>query len=246
MIVSLTTTGRRIGRIIPTLESVRKGRLQPDRLILWLNREGSPVAPGVDPQSIPSGVSNLCEVRWCENWGPATKLLPAMQAFPDESIATLDDDVLYPDWWLERLAAAHAEWPDRILCYRARRIEWNGAGVLPYNKWQLVKWHTAPDPRLITTGVHGVLFPPNSLRPEAFDLPLLQRYSLPNDDLWFSVMRKKSPMVIQRGSRFQSRNIRGPRLSKRNCRGRNDTIIRSLADRFGPWTPWYGGGENGH
>lgn len=240
IIVSVSTTGRRIAKILPTLQSIRDGAVQPDKFILWLNQQASPVGPGVRPEDVPPEVERLCEVRWCENYGPATKLLPAMRDFPRETIATLDDDYLYPAWWLEMLTQGAERYPERIVCYRARRIAWNESGVLPYNKWALVKHPAGPSDSLVPTGVHGVLYPPDSLRPEVFDMDLLRRYSLPNDDLWFAVMRRRDPAVVQRGGELGNRRLRGPRLSRRNCRGRNDKIIRGLAERFGPWAPWHG------
>jgi hypothetical protein len=241
MIVSITTTGRRIGRIVPTLKSILDGTVKPDKLILWLNRDPSPVGPGVQPADIPPAVGDMgCEVRWCENLGPATKLLPAMQAFPDRRIITADDDIIYQPTWLQRLTEGSDVYAGSIICYRARKVRFDkDHRVLPYNKWPLIKHcQGGPERSLVPTGVHGVLYPPGSLRPEAFDYNKLRQLSLPNDDLWFAVTRTSDPVIIKRSGNPRNVGIRGPRLSRRNLRGRNDQIIRALTDHFGNQCPW--------
>ena len=237
VIASVTTTGRRIDRVLPAIESVLRGTVKPDRVELWLNESKSPVAPGVNKSDVPAKLASMpVDVRWCDNLGPATKLLPAMQAHPDEYVATFDDDVLYHPTWLAGLLDGAEQHPDMIVCYRARKI------VLgrPYNKWGVIKKkHTGPDRMLVPTGVHGVLYPPDSLRDDAFDFDKLKRLAWANDDLWFSATAAMEAVVVERGGSPASCRLRGPRLSRRNCRGRNDVIIKALAEEFGPVVPWW-------
>jgi len=239
---SITTTGRRIGKIVPTIQSVLSGERKPDRLVLWLNEEGTPVAPPVSRDAVPRELASMpVDVRWCRNWGPATKLLPSMITFPEDHVVTFDDDVLYPHWWLRRLIEAAEPVPDTILCYRARLIKWSEAGsVRSYREWPLIKAREfGPSDELLPTGIHGVLYPPGSLKEQAFDLDALRKVALPNDDLWFAATRKKAPMLIARGGKFRGRRIRGPRLCRANCRWRNDRIIQNLHGYFGAAVPWH-------
>jgi hypothetical protein len=241
IIASVTTTGRRIGQIVPTLESIRQGTLQPDRLILWLNHDASAVGPGVREADIPPAVHDLCEVRWCDNFGPATKLLPAMLAFPDDTVVTFDDDNLYSPEWLGGLMAGAEQFPGHIAAYRCKRagVDRNGE-PLPYRQWPVVKCATGPSRWLVPTGVAGVLYPPGSLRSEAFSVGLMRRLSLANDDLWFAATRAVEPVALRATNRIrEERRLRGARLSKRNLhRGRNDQIIKALTRHFGPRCPW--------
>jgi hypothetical protein len=242
IVASVSTTGRRIAGIVPTLKSIRAGTMQPDKLILWLNGEASPVGPGTLPEDVPPEVERLgCEVRWCENIGPATKLLPAMQAFPEAMIATFDDDMLYHPTWLQRLVEGMDIYQAGSVCYRARYVRFSGNFMpRPYNLWTLLKnRQLGPLRMLIPTGVHGVIYAPGSLRPEAFDVGLLKRLSLPNDDLWFAATRATNPVIFKPGGVPVDRKIRGPRLSRRNCRGRNDIIIGALTRHFGDKVPWW-------
>lgn len=244
IIASVTTTGRRISRVVPALLSIRQGTIQPDKLILWLNRHSTPVAPGVNPDDIPAGVEDLCEVRWCENYGPATKLLPSMKAFPEAAVATFDDDKYYPEEWLEGLVNGVRRYPNTIVCYRAKVIQFDDNGAcLPYRQWPLApRKHTGPDRQLLPTGVGGVIYPPRCMKPLAFDLELLQRLSLPNDDLWFAATRMVDVAVVP-GAKPRDCKIGGPRLSRRNLKGRNDMIIKALEDYFGPALPWCMNGQ---
>jgi len=169
IIASVTTTGRRIRHVVPAIKSIRQGTMQPDKIILWLNRDNTPVAPGVKPEDIPPEVEELCEVRWCENYGPATKLLPSMKAFPNAVVATFDDDKTYPKEWLGGLVDGLQRYPNAIVCYRAKVIRFDGDGTcLPYRQWPLAgRRYLDPNPLLLPTGVGGVIYPPQCLRPEA-------------------------------------------------------------------------------
>lgn len=235
VVASITTTGRRIGRVMPAIKSVLAGTLRPDRIILWLNSEGSSVAPPVRREDIPAELASLpVDVKWCENYGPATKLLPAMIAYPNDYIATFDDDILYPPGWLEGLARGAEEYPGSIVCYRARLI----VPGRPYAEWRLVKGRHVSSRDLLPTGVHGVIYSPRCLKQEAFDIDKLRELAWANDDLWFAATRATDAVVIPMAEKFRGSGMRGPRLSRRNLRGRNDQIIRALAEHFGNQVPW--------
>jgi hypothetical protein len=235
VIASITTTGRRIGRVVPAIQSVLAGDMKPDAVYLWLNAGPSPVAPGVHPDDVPKVLGGLgVDVGWCENYGPATKLLPAAERFPGDCIATFDDDVIYPRSWLRGLVDGTERYPGAIICYRARR-----ASPSPYRAWPLVKRRfVAPDRALVPTGVHGIVYPPGCLRDDAFDVDALRQLSWENDDLWFAATRAMDAAVVDMGCKVRKAGIKGPRLSRKNLRGRNDRIAKRLKTRFNGQVPW--------
>ena len=160
-VVSLTSYGDRVDSVHLTIESIAQGRLLPSRLILWLDHEPTFQNP---PESLLRLKRRGLEVALAKNYGPHTKYYPYVESVQEfgAPMVTADDDMLYPDFWLEGLAAAYAERSDLINCYRARVIELKGQGLAPYEDWQMCH-STAITIRHLATGVSGVIYPPKFL-----------------------------------------------------------------------------------
>lgn len=114
-IISLTTIPSRMDRIRPTLESLLRQRVPIDAVILWIPQVyRRPEFRGFTPPAVPAGV----DVRRCDvDYGPATKVLPAVQAFHDRDVRILycDDDRIYDPDWAGRLIAASDAHPEACI-----------------------------------------------------------------------------------------------------------------------------------
>lgn len=117
IVVSLTTIPSRIGYIADTLKSLYDQSLPPARIVLHVpafsDREKC-------PYRIPEGLKGLpgLEIRRCKDWGPATKVIPALLDLagkPDTAVLVVDDDRIYPRWMVERFDQATAASPDDAL-----------------------------------------------------------------------------------------------------------------------------------
>lgn len=114
-IISLTTIPSRLPHIGPTLASLRAQTAAIERVILWLpeqyrRSEFNRVALPPLPEDI--------EIRRCPfDYGPATKILPAVSAFAGEDVRILycDDDRLYHPDWAARLLAESDRYPDAAI-----------------------------------------------------------------------------------------------------------------------------------
>jgi hypothetical protein len=95
-IVCLTTTPTRIAHLGPTLVSLFAQRVRPAEIRLhvpaWSRREAR-------AYEVPAWLSTLpIRIERTEDFGPATKLLPALSACEgDQALLVLDDDKLYPE-----------------------------------------------------------------------------------------------------------------------------------------------------
>lgn len=157
-IVSLTTYGPRVRLVFLTIESIARGTIRPKRLILWLDDPGTVADP---PPELRRLVRRGLEVLLTEDIGSHKKYFPTLDAAISTGVSrliTVDDDMLYPKWWLERLMAAAAEDPSAIVAYRARRVLLTDQGFAPWDDWPLCDSATA-SPLNFAIGEAGVGYP---------------------------------------------------------------------------------------
>ena len=128
------------------------------------------------------------EIRFVEDVGPLTKIIYALKEFPDCLIANCDDDTFYPRDWLAQLLAAHARYPDCIICHRTRKVTFDKDGaLLPYLNWKLVD-STEPSLFVFPVCVMGILYPPRSLHSEVFNIAAFRKLCPKADDIWMKAM----------------------------------------------------------
>jgi hypothetical protein len=163
-----------------------------------------------------------------------------MQDFPNSIIVTVDDDVIYDSEVLLSLYQSYLEFPDCVSCLRAHRITLDAYGkVRKYADW---KWEDnsllhIPSYQAIATGCGGVLYPPNSLNREVFNIKELTARALFADDLWLKVMEllNKTPVVLARPC-CDLKYIEGSQdkaLFHDNVQnGNNDLIMHDLLKRY--------------
>lgn len=103
VIVSLTTVPSRIDQIDDTLKSLMRQTRAPAEIRLYVpercEREGT-------AYDIPERLRALSAVRICacEDWGPATKIIPALSSLdPDRLLIAVDDDRIYAATLVEDL-----------------------------------------------------------------------------------------------------------------------------------------------
>ena len=102
----------------------------------------------------------------------------------DAPLVIADDDVIYPDSWLEGLLAAHSAHPSDVIAYRAHRIVLDDRGEFrAYSDWVSCDADSASYSHF-ATGVSGVLYPRDAQRAliEAGDA--FRTYAPTADDVW--------------------------------------------------------------
>jgi hypothetical protein len=184
--VTLTTYGARQWAAMLAVDSLARGRVRPAQVVLFV--DGSRYRREHLPFPLAVLVRRGVEVVLLDqDYGSYTKL--PLWVWSPESVAlplvTMDDDVLYPADWLQRLRDEADKGGQDLLCYSARRMTCNAAGEFaPY-----VEWGPVPDMDarydVLPLGVYGVLYRREAL--EAIRARGAQFRNLaPNvDDLWF-------------------------------------------------------------
>jgi hypothetical protein len=237
VIVSLSTIPSRAGKVHLTIEGLLRQRYRPDQLVLWVSEE---TVRGGLSFALRRQMRRGLEVRSVPDLGPQTKLVPALQAFPGALVVTADDDTHYPLDWLGDLVAAHARWPDCVICHRAHRILLDDrGGVRPYAEWDwLAPGMGDPSALLFPTGVGGVLYPPSVLDPEVSNARVFREICPTADDVWFKAMSLLSGARCQkvRPCSAEFRSVRGTQrraLADANGRGgMNDVQLQAVFRRY--------------
>lgn len=188
IILSLTSYGRRTKTSVVyyTLVSLLNQTLQPDRIVLCLDREKWNI------DNIPDKLKSLLQygvdIEFCKDVKSYTKLIPCLKKYPNDILITVDDDIIYPSNLIETLYSCHQEFPTCIVCGQGSLIEKKSDGkIMNYNDWkgalsrQFYKL-------LLPLGVKGVLYPPHSLYKDVINEELFMKLAPNADDLWFWMM----------------------------------------------------------
>lgn len=242
LIVSITSHGKRVLTVHRTIESIFQQSLKADRVILYLgNQEYQQIdqLPIVIRRQIDRGL----EVRFVQDQGPYTKLLPALHEFPESDIITFDDDTLYPINAIERLVNAHRDHPKAICALEARKIQWkNATEFKTYNDFPFP--HDIEDlssPLYIAEGFGGILYPSHCFSSQVFDRELYMQLAPTADDLWFwamSLVNSTSVVKVQDYFRFDYErylddDTQDIGLCNNNLfNGGNDKQLKALCDYF--------------
>jgi hypothetical protein len=185
--VSLTSHGKRVADFAPfAIYSLFHQTMLPNRIMLNINREIW------TEDSLPDLIKKLqiagLEVNFCEDVGPHTKLLPALEKYPDDVIITVDDDIYYDKELIEELTGARkvSEEKNIVVCRTALEITQESGKIRPYSQWRqakpMSKEHLSP------FGWSGVLYSPHIFTDEVFNKDVYRNLCPHADDIWFTVM----------------------------------------------------------
>lgn len=185
VVVSLTTIPSRVKQVHLTVRSILSQNSKPKKIVLWLHESFKENLPG----NLKRLQGDIFEVRYSPHTFSHRKLMHSLVAFPKDAIVTVDDDMMYPPEFLEKLYSAHLKFPKDVTTHYARKISFDDFGnPLPYLQWPYIGKQPENAKFVMPVGVFGVLYPPHCLDKRAIDVPLIKKLSPKSDDLWFKTM----------------------------------------------------------
>ncbi len=239
LIVTLTSYTPRFPGLSKTLISLLDQSMAADRTVLWIAEDEIAQLPG-DVRDLEA---HGLEIRACADLKSFKKLIPALSMWEDACFVTADDDVFYPDNWLESLVAAAVSDPGCVIGSRVHVAHLDAGGRMkPYSSWQLATGKrriTAHNARLFPTGVGGILYPPRAFAKGVLDEDAFMKLCPHGDDIWFFWMARMAGTGHRRSRDwFDIYSWSGSQevaLYNDNLLGnRNDLQIRAMEDHFGP------------
>jgi len=185
--VSLTSYGGRIDYVYLVIESLGMQTVKADRIVLWLSKDE------FSPESIPIMLKRMekrgLEIGYCNDIRSYKKIIPSLEKYPNDLILTVDDDVIYPEYLIEKLYRAYQKEPNVIHCHSGSKILLTESGRLqPYKKWDGNCYQSGKDLTIFPTGIGGVLYYPGCFSEEVTNKELFMELCPTADDVWLKTM----------------------------------------------------------
>ena len=190
-ILSLTTYGERINSVHIVIQNFASQTKKPNKFILWLDEEE------FNEKNIPIKLKLLekkgLEILFCKNIRSYKKIIPTLKKYPNENIITIDDDIIYPDDFIERIIYYSKINPNTVICNRAHIMGITPNGLIkPYKKWKRPSGIIEPCKLLFPTGVGGVFYPKNIFHRNVLDENSFMNLAPTADDVWLKFMTLKN------------------------------------------------------
>ena len=183
-VISLTTYGKRLSTAVYAIAPLLVGTVRLP-VILWLDAEDF---NGPWPPRLKRLVQRGLDVRCSDGkYGPHTKYYGTFQEFAGKGVRviTVDDDMMYPRWFVEKLLNAADASPRNVVAYRAHTITMNETALAPYRLWTAT-FTTDPSFRHFATGVSGVIYPASMVEFVAARGKEFQGKAPLADDVWLN------------------------------------------------------------
>ncbi|MDR1592752.1 MAG: hypothetical protein LBS16_07755 [Prevotellaceae bacterium] len=239
IIVSLTTYQKRIFDVCLVIESLMEQTLKPNKIVLWLSKDefNDDNIPLVLKKQRERGL----EIGYCQDVRSYTKLIPALQKYPNDLIITVDDDGIYPYDLVENLYNSYKLDKNCVHFCRGYRMQFNRKGCLrTYKKWPTNPPECERSFLAFPLGSGGVLYPPHCFHTDILREELFLQLSPTADDVWFKAMTllndvpcKKIAYDVRLVGLFNNQDIA---LETQNVHNRkNDVQIKQVFDYYSLW-----------
>ena len=179
--VSMTSWRPRLPDLPLVLLSLLRQTLRPSLIHVWLAPSDLSL---IDPSLVERFSAHGVRFERCDDIGPHKKWLPMLERGGGDPFVICDDDILYPNEWMERLICEDRD--DAYVGTRCHRIRRDGDGVpLLYSEWMRdVGWESSPSQDLFITGCGGAIIYPGRILPEFRDREAIFQKCPRADDIW--------------------------------------------------------------
>jgi len=240
-IVSLTSYGERLKELQYTLYSLVSQSVRPEKIVVNLAEKDFISMPPILRIFEKYGVE-YCET---EDFKSYKKLIPTLQKYPDKIIVTADDDLYYPQDWLEKLWKGHLEYPDCVICHLTKTICFDKGKLIPYNELKYNKEFIAPNYSNFILSGAGALFLPKNFYSDICNTEVFLKLCPFADDIWdyfMCILNKTKIMQLSHSytnvcyvNPYREYGITyGATLSDQNVTlNKNDTQFQAVMKHYG-------------
>lgn len=195
-IVSLASYSKRIHTLHICLKSIFSQTLLPKKVLLYIDNS---VSPKEIPKEVMSYVEKGLEIIFVsDDICSHNKYYYTFQAFPDDVIITVDDDVIYNKYTFFNLFRTHQIYPNTVCATMVTYMIFDDKHrIASYNDWiSEYSQLRLPSKRLLAVGVGGILYPKHIFIKETFNKSKIISLALTADDLWLKIMQLKNDIPV--------------------------------------------------
>lgn len=200
--VSLTTFPDRINIVHLPITDILNQTIKVKQVVLYLSLNQFPKGKEGLPEALLNLESKGLLIKFVEDDLRAhKKYFYAFRDYSNDLIITIDDDLRFDPFLIERLLLAHYMHPRAIIASRVHLMTGNvkEEKVNPYSEWrkEFNGWINIPSHQLFATHGAGTLFPPHCLNLERLcNAEEIKKLSLAADDIWLKVNEVLSNVQI--------------------------------------------------
>ena len=238
-IVSLTSFPERINTVWLTIQTIMHQTRKPRMIILWLAEEQFPNKEKDLPFKLIELKKYGLTIKFCDNLYPHKKYFYTMLENPENNVISIDDDVLYPEYLIERLEETSLRFPKVVCCTWAHEITMTNGRINQYDSWKHgVESDYKPSMKLMPVGCGAVLYPPHSLYKDAFQKEKIKDLCLMTDDLWLkamSVMNHTQAVRIPQKAKIYMTIIKTQKVGLHYDNvgnNKNDIALKKIIERY--------------
>lgn len=188
---SLTTYPARIHEVYYTICSLLIQSSPANKIILTLTKEEFPNGESSLPSKILKLKENGLEILWVDtNLKPHNKYFHVIKKYPEATIVTVDDDIIYSRHMLSKLIKSYKQFPRAVIALCTDKFIVKDGNILPYSQSMHCYDSKINEPRmdLCANGFAGVLYPPSILPQETFNVEAIKKCAPIADDIWLKYM----------------------------------------------------------
>lgn len=202
--VSLTTFPERINIVHLPITDILNQSIKVRRVVLYLSAEQFPKERKELPKTLLELESKGVVIKFVDdNLRAHKKYFYAFKEYSDDLIVTIDDDLRFDEFMIERLLLSHYKYPRAIIASRVHLITGNQSEwkINSYSKWrkEYNGWINIPSHQLFATHGAGTMFPPHCFNLERLcNQEDIKKLSLYADDIWLKVNEviSNTPIVL--------------------------------------------------
>ena len=208
LIICMTSFPARINYVWLVVECLLRQTIQAEDIILYLSSKQFPVKENLPVQLLRLESNHCLTIKMVEeDYRSHKKYWYALKDFPNKTIVTVDDDIIYVSNTIELLVTFSCQHPMCVpghfvseVCY----AEDSNHQVLPYSKWFGRVDKGAIGANLFFGSGGGTLFPPGSLTGANIPFEEISKICPLADDIWLNAWIRKNGYVVGRASRYAS------------------------------------------
>ena len=186
IIISLTTFPERIHRVHLVIESLLHQKKMPKQIILYLSK-----LQFEDFEVIPNKLKKMHQFGYLtikfvdEDYKSHKKYYYVIKDYAQYDIVTVDDDIFYPEDFLQALFYTHIQHPNAVCCFWADKIVVHNNRICSYDKWTFDVQCDKEMFNLLPIGCAGIYYPSGCfLLPQLLNASLFMSLCPKADDIW--------------------------------------------------------------